>query len=268
MGEDATIDVPDLFNDESSAGESPATTEPSAEETTETKPEVEEPKDSEDPEAEPKEEDDKPEADDSEEAEVEEPKEEPKPRTVEARKAQLETEIRQFNAQKNELRDQIRAMNAQIYQAQTAEELIEQGEDPTIARTEALEQKIQMAEYNAHVTDLNAQLEIESRQVMSDYPMFDPESPDFDANLAKSVNALYVKSAKIQTNENTGLVEQVAVSPYEFYKTIADTLTASAQKGEVAGQRASDRQLANTDTPPVIAPKAPKVDPLLELWKD
>ena len=100
----------------------------------------------------------------------------PEFRTAEARKESLNNEIRDLVAKRSTLRDEIASTNAQVYQPQTAEELIEQGEDPNEARWQALEQERHMERYNAQVTDLNANLSIESLQVLSDFSWANPEA--------------------------------------------------------------------------------------------
>lgn len=196
------------------------------------------------------------------------PTEEPKPRTAEARKEQLNNEIRDLVAKRNQARSEIEAINAKTYQAATPEELIEQGQDPAIARVMALEQRQQIAEYNAQVTDLNANLSVESLQVLNDFPMFNPDAPEYDAALAQRAATVYQKVAGIETDPQTGLIVSANALPYEIYKAFAETHTASVQSGQVNGQRAAERMLAATDTPPSSAPKTAKLDPLMELWKD
>jgi len=183
---------------------------------------------------------------------------------AEARKEALNTEIRELVAKKNELRAEVDKINGQVYQPQTPEELIEEGYDPAIARVEALEQKAQMAEYNNHVTDLNANINIESLQVMSDFPVFNPDAPEYDKALADRAARVYEKSANIQVDPNTGLIVNANVLPYEIYKAFAETQSASVQKGSVKGQKAAEKMLANSETPSSAAPKQPKEDPFLK----
>lgn len=201
----------------------------------------------------------------TEEAKAEtEETDQPKSHSAEGRKAQLDSEIRDLVSKRNELRAEITAKNAQIYQPQTAEDLINQGIEPAIARVEALEQKTQMAEYNAYVTDLNANLNIESLQVMADFPVFDPNSATYDKTLANRAQAIYQKAAGIQVNKDTGLVERANVLPYDIYKAFAETHAYGARNGQVSGQKAAEKMLAAAETPSSAAPsKEPKEDPFL-----
>ncbi len=186
------------------------------------------------------------------------------PKRAVERKEQLQSEIRQLVSQKNELRNEIASRNAQVYRPQSADDLIAEGVDPAIARVEALEQRTQMAEYNAHVTDLNANLNVESLQVLADFPVYDPNSPQYDAGFANRVASIYQRSAGIQTDPQTGLVMSATVLPYETYKAFAETYSSGAQKGQVSGQKAAEKMLAAADTPSSSIPQShAKEDPFL-----
>lgn len=218
--------------------------------------------------AEPKEEPDEEledESDDEPEVEAEEPeaKEEP-PKGAEARKEQLQTEIRDLVSKRNELRQEVERVNAQVYALQTPEELVEQGYDPAMARVEALEQRTQMAEYNAHVADLNANLNQQALEVLRDYPIFNPEAPEYDKALADRAETVYRQAAQLQVDPRTGLTVQANALPYDIYKAFAETAQVGTQKGAVAGQVAAEKNLAAADTVSSSAPKAPKVDNFLK----
>jgi len=195
---------------------------------------------------------------------VEETKEEEPKKGAEARKEALNAEIRDLVSKRNELRQEITNVNAQVYQPATAEELVEQGYDPAMARVEALEQRTQMAEYNAYVSDLNASLNTESLRVMADYPVFDPESDQYDKSLAERATNVYKQAAQVQVDPNTGLTVQANALPYDIFKAFAETAQSGTQAGAVKGQIAAEKNLAAADTVSSAAPKAPKEDLFLK----
>lgn len=125
-----------------------------------------------------------------------------------------------------------------------------------------------MREFNLHVADLNANLNIESLQVMQDFPVFDPDSSQYDKDLSARVRALYEKAAQPQVDKRTGLVLKSNLAPYEFYKAFADTHISSGAKsrveGKIEGQKAADKQLAAAETPSSTAPRTAKEDPFLK----
>lgn len=196
------------------------------------------------------------------EAETEEVTEPPK--GAEARKEQIQSEIRELISKRNDLRRDVEAENAKYYQPQTPEELVEQGYDPAMARVEALEQRTQMAEYNAHVADLNANLNQQALEVLRDYPIFNPDAPEYDKALADRAEAVYRQAAQLQVDPRTGLTVAANALPYDIYKAFAETAQMGTQQGAVKGQEAAEKNLAAADTVSSSAPKAPKVDNFLK----
>lgn len=195
---------------------------------------------------------------------AEDPEEEaPKARTPEARKAELSSEIRTLVAKKADLEREVASKNATVYQPQSAAELEEGGMDATLARVEALEQEQKMAAFNQHVSNLNANLNVESLQVMADFPVFDPESTTYDKALADRAKNVFLSAAKIQTDPKTGLVIESNVTPYDIYKAFAETHSAGAQTGKASGQKSAEKMLANAETTPSSAPKRGAKDPFV-----
>lgn len=238
------------------AAEDTATTEPSSEETNEEEAAEEE------VETEGK---DESAEDEKAEEEVAEETEAPKGKvTAEERKAALSSEIRELVATREGLRSAIAAENAKVYAPQTADELIAGGIDPTTARMEALEQRTQMAEFNAHVADLNANLNAEALQVMHDFPVFDPQSPQYDKTLAERATGVYTQAANQQVDPRTGLIVQSNALPYNIYKAFAEIHAMGSQNGKVSGQQAAEKMLAATEPTSSLAPKTPKEDPFLK----
>lgn len=232
---------------------------PSAEEP---KQEVAEVKDEAPTESEPKE-DIESEAEKTKEPEALEVEAEAPKKGAEARKAELQNEIRTLVSQRNNLRTEVESKNAEQYRPQTAAELVELGSDPVLAEIQALRQENQMSAFNQHVTETNANLNTESLQLMADYPVFDARSDQYNESLAKQVNTLYQKVAGIQTDQKTGLITDVQTLPYDFYKSFAEIHAAGAQNGQVKGQQAAEKMLAAAETTSSSAPKAPKEDPFM-----
>lgn len=187
----------------------------------------------------------------------------PKPKSAEVRKEALNAEIRELVSKRNDLRGEVAAKNAAVFKPQTAEELEAAGVDPTLAAVKALEQKTQMAEYNAHVSDLNASLSTEALQVMHDFPVFDPESGDYNKSLADRVGGIFEQAAQVRRNAQTNLIEGANILPYKLYQAFAETFAEGAKTGKVSGQRATEKMVAAADPTSSSAPKTPKSDPFL-----
>lgn len=187
---------------------------------------------------------------------------------ADARKAQLQSEIRDLVARKNQLRDETASKTGEHYAAKTAEELIEDGVDPAEARVQALEQKQELKEWNDKVSDLNQSINVESLQIMADFPMFNPgteadPNPEFNSELSEMAKETYNKAANIQVDKNTELIVSANVLPYDIYKSFADAYSLGAASGTIKGEQAADKNEAAADTPSSAAPKPKKTDPFL-----
>jgi len=266
----------------------------------EAKAEKPEPKAKEEAKAEPKAEESKevketedkeaPKADDT--AEATEPEETEKPQgKAEERKSQLNSEIRNLVSEKNNLvaernrlKDEVQQMTGQVYEAPKAEDLTTQinpetGQEYTRleARQEALEQQINLDKYNTQVADAQLTLSSEAMQVLNEFPIFNPDSDQFDeelrdeaadlleANLIRDPNVPELDPATGQPT-GKGLIIGSNVSPYKLYKTLARANGISQTKGELKGQQNAEEMLANTDAASSNAPPSKPKDPLMELW--
>lgn len=184
---------------------------------------------------------------------------------AETRKQQLNTEIRDKVAERNALKREIEELNRQKYQLQskddlpTVDQLLDEVNPETgdyFTRTEAqllllqaqLEldhQTKQMDEYNSRLVETNMALINEAEQVLRDFPMFDPNSSEYDKDLAEQADRLL--DASIIRDPNTGRIIGSQVSPYELYSTIASAAGAAKVRGEVAGRKAAQKMMANVD---------------------
>ena len=153
------------------------------------------------------------------------------------------------------------------------------GMSATDAKVEALRQQMEVRDYNERVAESQLTLGSESLRVMQDFPIFNPDNPSYDqelaaeaadlmeANLIRDPNVPEIDPA---TGEPTGkgLIIGSNVSPYRFYQTLYRASSISAAKGQIKGQQAQQEQLANADTPGSIAPPKKASDPVLDIWND
>jgi hypothetical protein len=205
----------------------------------------------------------------SESDETETAEESQKVSKADERKEQLNKEIRDLVTQRNTLKRDVELATYDNYRAATAEQLEQEGMDATEAKIESLRQEQQVAQYTQHVTELNSNLEVESMQVIHDFPVFDKDSPEYDKDFASKVNEQYMKVSGIQKDPRTGYIVQANVLPHEFYKSYADVYKMSLQRGEVRGKQSAAKENAAAETLSSGAPKAEKKDPLMEvLLKD
>ena len=198
------------------------------------------------------------ESQDDTEEQTEETEEEPKA------KNSANNRIRSLANENRQLKQQVEALNAQFYQPQTAEQLQEQGMDETQAQIEALRQEQVLSQANQHITSLNSDINMEALQVTHDFPMFDPDSKEYNKDFAEMVAQEYMTASGMTTDPNTKLITQARVLPYDFYKSYARTYELGQKKGAIAGKRDYERTANAADVTPVASPKEEKKDPLME----
>lgn len=174
-----------------------------------------------------------------------------------------ENRFQKLANENRELREYIEQINAQVYQPQTAEELVDEGLSPELAEVRALKQQLEVQSYNQQVYQAQMNISSEAEQILDSYPMFDPESPEFDKDIAATA-AASLEAALIK-DPNTGQIIGSHLSPIQIYKPIADAYRKSQLAGQIKGQKATEQMLASVDAKPSATPKPPKKDPLLEI---
>ena len=187
-----------------------------------------------------------------------------KPKGAEERKSQLNSEIRDLVAQRNTLKEEVAKANEEVYQPATETELEAEGMSATDAKVEALRQRIEVRDYNDKVADAQLTIESESNRVIQDFPVFNPDSKDFDEELHGEAAQLLQQNLIL--DPNTGQVIGSNVSPYQLYKTLARASGISGQKGQLKGQQDTEKMLANVDTGGGSAPQKKSEDPLMKLF--
>lgn len=205
--------------------------------------------------------------------------EETKPTKADERKTQLNQEIRDLVAQRNAIKAEVAKATDEVYQPATESDLVDEGLSATEAKVEAMRQQLEVRDYNERVAEAQLTLGSESLRVLNDFPIFNPDSDQYDAELADEAAGLMesnlirdpnVPEVDPQTGKATGkgLIIGSNVSPYKFYKTLFRASGISATKGQIKGQQAQQEMMANADSPGSVAPPKKAVDPVVALWKD
>lgn len=180
-------------------------------------------------------------------------------------KNSAQNRIRSLANENRALKQQVEALNAQVYQPQSVEQLQEEGLSETDAKIEALRQEQLIDKANSHITALNSDLNMEALQVTHDFPIFDPDSKDYNKDFAEMVAQEYMTASGMTTDPNTNLITQARVLPYDFYKSYARTYELGQKKGAIAGKRDYERTANAADVTPIASPKEEKKDPLMDV---
>lgn len=200
--------------------------------------------------------------------EVEEPEStesEEKSNRAEERKQQLNSEIRDKVAERNALRDEIAALSRKKFDLEKEQPLPEveslvgqinpnTGDYYTRAeaenlrlnqRIDALERQRAFDNYVERVADSRIQLSNEANQVVKDFPIFDPESDQYNAELTAMADE--IMQGSLIVDENTGQVIGSRVSPYRVYSAIAKAKASGDAAGKTSGRKAALDMMNNAD---------------------
>lgn len=174
-----------------------------------------------------------------------------------------ENRFQKLANENRDLKEYIEKLHNEVYKPQSVEELVDEGLSPELAEVRSLKQSLEISDYNNKVVDAQVQLSNESASILSDYGIFNPDSPDFQPDLAASAAEALEKSLIV--DPNTGQIIGSHISPTQIYKPIADAYQKSIVRGQIQGQKATERMLASVDTPTSLTPKTPKTDPIMDI---
>jgi len=146
-------------------------------------------------------------------------------------------------------RQQIAEQIDQDYAPKTADQLVAEGTDPATAQIEALRQEMTFNNERNRVSELNAGMRVEAVEVMKDFPVFDPSSPQFDPDFTKDVEESYKDAARLQTNEDGSLILNADKPLYDHYQRMARIYNRGTSKGTVQGQEQMADMIARTENP-------------------
>jgi len=176
-----------------------------------------------------------------------------------------ENRFQKLANENKELRSYIEQLNNQVYQPETVEDLVDQGLSQEMAEVRQLKQQLELNDYNNRVVEAQASLNQQAEQVITSLPIFNPDSPEYDAQIASQ--AAEALQASLITDPNTGQIIGSHLSPYQIYKPIADAYEKAKTQGQIKGQKATEKMLSNVDSPSSASPRESKKDPLLEILK-
>jgi hypothetical protein len=155
-------------------------------------------------------------------------------------RAQMEYQNRQRT------RQQVAQQLDQTYGPKSEEQLVEEGLEPAQAQIQALREEMQFERQRTQIAELNAGLQAEAVNVFNDFPVFNPQSKDYDPEFANMVETQYQTAARLQTDES-GIVLNAEVPLYDFYQRMNNIYSRGASKGSEQGQQEALQMLARTE---------------------
>lgn len=173
---------------------------------------------------------------------------------AEARKQQLNTEIRDLVATRNQLQQQVESLNSQAYPTNTPDELLNEVNPATgeyynqlEAQVEIMRQERELERYNAQVVNTQMAIDTDAQRALQDFPRFDPQSPEYDKEAASNV-AQILQSA-LQYDQRTGQLIGSNIPIYQLYQSHELAAQSSARRAEIKGQKSTEKMISSADRP-------------------
>lgn len=183
---------------------------------------------------------------------------------ADSRKEQLNYEIRDKVKERNALRDEIAALQAKkanlqsISELPTIEDLMNQRNPATgdyYTRTDAenaiLKQRLDAIEgqraidnYAERVADSVTQMSGEADRVIREFPIFDPQSDQYNAELTKHADDI-MKGLLVYDTDGRPVGSRLPL--YQVYSTIATAAASGEVHGKTAGRKAALDMMNNAD---------------------
>lgn len=136
----------------------------------------------------------------------------------------------------------------ETYGPKTEEELRADGMNVRDAQLEALRQEIAYKEQRTQIAEMNASMQSDAVNVMNDFPVFNPNSQDFNPEFTQMVEQQYRLASRLQTDDN-GIILNAEVPLYDYYQQMAMLYQKAADRGASQGQADAMNMMSRTEDP-------------------
>lgn len=136
----------------------------------------------------------------------------------------------------------------QEYAPPTEQQLLEQGMSEQEAKVQAAIEQLSFERERSRVSELNAGMRDEAVQIQQQFDVFNPNSPNYDAEFAEQVGESYKQYARLQTDENN-IILNADVPLYDYYQQQANLYNRGLSRGQQKAQANSEQMLARTENP-------------------
>lgn len=114
------------------------------------------------------------------------------------------------------------------------------------AESQALREEMQFNQQRTQIAELNAGMQAEAVNALNDFPIFNPDSKEYDKDFANRVQAAYQRDSNIQTDEN-GIILHAERPLYDYYKEKVDDYNRGLERGRQQSQNDNLDMLSRTE---------------------
>lgn len=136
----------------------------------------------------------------------------------------------------------------------TEQDYIDGGYDPTEAKLNALEAKMQRNEAVEQIAYLNSTFDTDMVRIAHEFPLLNPRSPEYNEALTEKLFTQFDQDNG--TEYSDGIVLRAEKTPYQYIKEKMDLINIASQKAKVQAQKDVEQMVAAADTPTSNAPPA------------
>lgn len=173
-----------------------------------------------------------------------------------------------YQSLERQTRQEVTQAISSVYQPQPVDQLQQhylaqgysEGEALMLARQDVAEQKTQIAEANAEIVELNANLRVDSLEAQSTFDWMNPAKTDaYDKDMHQLTADLY--SGYITTDPRTGQIIEARKTPMEIARIVDKIRNSGSAKAQLRAQKNAEQQLASVSPQASIAPPAGNKSP-------
>ena len=168
---------------------------------------------------------------------------------VEAEETLAPKSQNRFQKLANENRE-LRTKIAELEQVQvpTEQDYLDGGYDPIEAKVNAMQAEMQRDRAVNQITSLNKDIDNDMARIIHEFPVLDPQSPQFNKDLAVKLFNQYDKDAGTKYADN-GIVLETAQLPHEYIKEKMELIGIASKNAQAKAQKSVEKMVSQAETP-------------------
>ncbi len=91
-------------------------------------------------------------------------------------------------------------------------------------------------------------MQADAVNVTNDFPVFNPNSKEYDPEFTQMVEQQYRQAARLQVDDNN-IIVNAEVPLYDFYQQMSNIYGRGASRGQQQGQQEYQQMLSRTENP-------------------
>ena len=160
----------------------------------------------------------------------------------------------------------LKAKLAQLAELQvpTEQDYLDGGYEPIEAKVNAMQAQLNQRDSIEKINSLNMAIDNDMGRIIHEYPALDPNSPEFNKELAQTLFEQYDKDSGARYAQD-GTVLDTNQLPYEYINNKMKLVGLASKKAQVKAQQSVEKMVAQAETPTGSPPKEAKEMTIAEM---